>query len=218
MEFVALGPGRDELTMRVWERGVGETLACGTGLGGRRRRTAPLGPSGSQGDRQPARGRRRGRAAPGRCSGAQRPEPPGGGMPARSGRLARAARARRGGRRWAPMSLIERAFREKIVLVGVTLPAPGQPAGPSEAETERHLDELALAGGYGGGGRGRPRPPAPGPARPCHLHRARAKHRTYVTCPSRPTPTRWCSTTSCRRPSRATWKRSWAERPSTVRP
>jgi diaminopimelate epimerase len=31
VEFVTLGPGRDELTMRVWERGVGETLACGTG-------------------------------------------------------------------------------------------------------------------------------------------------------------------------------------------
>ena len=31
VEFVALGPGRDELTMRVWERGVGETLACGSG-------------------------------------------------------------------------------------------------------------------------------------------------------------------------------------------
>jgi diaminopimelate epimerase len=31
VEFVALGPNRDELTMRVWERGVGETLACGTG-------------------------------------------------------------------------------------------------------------------------------------------------------------------------------------------
>jgi len=36
------------------------------------------------------------------------------------------------------MSLIERSFREKIVLVGVTIP----PA--SEEETERHLDELAL--------------------------------------------------------------------------
>jgi len=32
VEFVALGPGTDELTMRVWERGVGETLACGTGV------------------------------------------------------------------------------------------------------------------------------------------------------------------------------------------
>jgi diaminopimelate epimerase len=31
VEFVALGPGTDELTMRVFERGVGETLACGTG-------------------------------------------------------------------------------------------------------------------------------------------------------------------------------------------
>lgn len=31
VEFVALGPGPDEVTMRVWERGVGETMACGTG-------------------------------------------------------------------------------------------------------------------------------------------------------------------------------------------
>lgn len=31
VEFVSLGPGPDEVTMRVWERGVGETLACGTG-------------------------------------------------------------------------------------------------------------------------------------------------------------------------------------------
>ena len=31
VEFVALGPGRDELTIRVWERGVGETWACGSG-------------------------------------------------------------------------------------------------------------------------------------------------------------------------------------------
>lgn len=31
VEFVALGPGQDEITMRVWERGVGETEACGTG-------------------------------------------------------------------------------------------------------------------------------------------------------------------------------------------
>ena len=36
------------------------------------------------------------------------------------------------------MSLIERAFREKIVLVGVTVPPE------REEETERHLDELAL--------------------------------------------------------------------------
>jgi diaminopimelate epimerase len=31
VEFATLGPGVDEVTMRVWERGVGETLACGTG-------------------------------------------------------------------------------------------------------------------------------------------------------------------------------------------
>jgi diaminopimelate epimerase len=30
VEFVAVS-GNDELTMRVWERGVGETLSCGTG-------------------------------------------------------------------------------------------------------------------------------------------------------------------------------------------
>jgi diaminopimelate epimerase len=31
VEFVSLGPGPDALTLRVWERGVGETWACGTG-------------------------------------------------------------------------------------------------------------------------------------------------------------------------------------------
>jgi diaminopimelate epimerase len=31
VEFIAIGPGSDAITLRVWERGVGETLACGTG-------------------------------------------------------------------------------------------------------------------------------------------------------------------------------------------
>jgi len=31
VEFVVIGPGTDQLSLRVWERGVGETLACGTG-------------------------------------------------------------------------------------------------------------------------------------------------------------------------------------------
>ncbi|HUB71022.1 MAG TPA: GTPase HflX [Acidimicrobiales bacterium] len=53
------------------------------------------------------------------------------------------------------MSLIERSFREKIVLVGVTLPADVHAwemghAGPPEVETERHLDELAQLVGTAG--------------------------------------------------------------------
>jgi diaminopimelate epimerase len=31
VEWIWPGPGRDELTLRVWERGAGETEACGTG-------------------------------------------------------------------------------------------------------------------------------------------------------------------------------------------
>jgi diaminopimelate epimerase len=31
VEFVAPGPGRDQLTVRLWERGAGETESSGTG-------------------------------------------------------------------------------------------------------------------------------------------------------------------------------------------
>jgi len=31
IELVTMGPGPGELSIRIWERGVGETLACGTG-------------------------------------------------------------------------------------------------------------------------------------------------------------------------------------------
>jgi diaminopimelate epimerase len=31
VEFVVIGPGADRIRLRVWERGVGETQACGTG-------------------------------------------------------------------------------------------------------------------------------------------------------------------------------------------
>src|SRR3984885_208299 len=50
------------------------------------------------------------------------------------------------------MSLIERSIREKIILVGVTLPADGHgwDGGRPEVETERHLDELALLVGTAG--------------------------------------------------------------------
>src|ERR1700679_858239 len=67
------------------------------------------------------------------------------------------------------MSLIERGFREKIVLVGVTLPGDEHAwaSGPGEEETERHLDELALLVGTAGAdvvGRVLQRRDRPGPA------------------------------------------------------
>jgi diaminopimelate epimerase len=34
VEFISVEPGSDVITLRVWERGVGETQACGTGSGG----------------------------------------------------------------------------------------------------------------------------------------------------------------------------------------
>ncbi len=84
------GRGRDP---RLWH-----------GLGGRRRRSAPLGARRGQGDRQPTRGGGRGRTAPGRECDPERPEPAigrcwldGGGR--RAGWRRGAARGRVGGGR-----------------------------------------------------------------------------------------------------------------------
>jgi hypothetical protein len=46
VEFIAVGPGRDALVLRVWERGVGETLACGTGSVAAAAAAHELGPGG----------------------------------------------------------------------------------------------------------------------------------------------------------------------------
>ena len=72
------------------------------------------------------------------------------------------------------MSLIERSFREKIVLVGVTLPRGdhGWEGHPPEVETERHLDELALLVGTAGADVVAPSSSA-APAGPGHIHWAR---------------------------------------------
>ena len=101
------------------------------------------------------------------CSPATSPSSPSSTRRGRSGALHR-------------MSLIERSFREKIVLVGVTLP-------PATAEdTEAGLDELVAARRHRRRRRGRARRAAPRRARPAHLHRqgqgrgaprARAGHR-----------------------------------------
>ncbi len=120
VEFVALGPGPDAVTMRVWERGVGETQACGTGACAAAAALHHWG--------------RVGRAVtvhqPGGAAAVEL-------RPRRDGHAGGAERAHRR-LLGAPMSLIERTFREKIVLVGVTVPPE------REEETERHLDELAL--------------------------------------------------------------------------
>ena len=123
LEIVAPLEGRHELRMRVHERGAGITEACGTGAVAAAVAASRWGLAVPDEDaRNPrAHGRRgcEGALHGGRRAGAHR-----------TGHLHRNHRDRR-------MSLIERAIREKIVLVGVTLP----PA--TDDTTEASLDELA---------------------------------------------------------------------------
>ena len=88
------------------------------------------------------------------------------------------------------MSLIERSFREKIVLVGVTVPPE------REDETERHLDELALlvdTAGADEAARVLQRRDRPDPATYVGQGQGRGAARPVRT---RSTPTPWSSTTS----------------------
>ena len=87
------------------------------------------------------------------------------------------------------MSLIERSFREKIVLVGVTVP-PSSTRTPSE-----HLDELALlvdTAGADEAARVVQRRDAPDPA----TYVGKGKAEELRSSASRSTPTPSSSTTS----------------------
>ena len=98
-------------------------------------------------------------------------------------------------------TLISREFRERIVLVGVTLP------GGTPAATEAGLDELALlvdTAGADVAGRVVQRRTAPDPA----TFLGRGKAEELRRCAWRSTPTPSSSTTTCRRPSSATWRSS----------
>ena len=135
VEFVSWAGG-DRLVLRVWERGVGETLACGTG---------------SCAAAAVARGW-------GLVGDHVLVDNPGGTLEVWLGptaddpvqlagpvrRVARgrggAGLARRRGQMSAPLpgTLIDRSFRERIVLVGVVFP------GTDPEAVEANLDELAL--------------------------------------------------------------------------
>ncbi len=108
------------------------------------------------------------------------------------------------------MSLIERSFREKIVLVGVTVP-------PSrEDETERHLDELALlvdTAGADEAARVVQRRDHPDPA--TYVGKGKAEELRELS-DGRRRRHRRLRRRAVARPSPATWRRSSAAPPSTA--
>ena len=162
---------RSALTMRVHERGAGITEACGTGACAAAWAAASWGlVPGPVGRNHRAHGRWR-------CQGTSRPARPGRVTligPAtfvghRRGRAVTGDRQEEDGAvsydEALGATLIERAIREKIVLVGVTVPPD------HDDDTEANLDELDAARRHRRRRRGGPHGATAGPARPGVLHR-----------------------------------------------
>ena len=187
--------------MRVWERGVGETLACGTGRvrGGRRPARTGAGPAPTV-DRPPAR-RAGSRSQLGRR------------------RLASCwpARASRWPRRRATGDLGSRGRRrpawparepDRADLPGEDHPGrrhlPARHRGRDRAPPRR----AGPAGRHRRRRRGGPGRPAPRRPRPGDLRRQGQGRGAAGPVARRSTPTPSSSTTSSRRPSPATWRRS----------
>ena len=106
------------------------------------------------------------------------------------------------------MSLIDRTFREKIVLVGVTLPAD------RPEDTEASLDELSLLVDTAGADEVARVVQRRDGARPADLVGKGKAEETPRRSPTTSTATPWCSTTSCRPRSSSTSRRCWVGRPS----
>ena len=99
-----------------------------------------------------------------------------------------------------PGTLIERSFRERIILVGVVFP------GLTTEMVEDELDELAQLVDSAGADVVGPGRAAPRRARPGHLRRPGQGGGDRRAQPRASTPTPSSSTTSSPRPSTATWR------------